>query len=325
MRAGRHGPRASSVATVFPKRPERIAERQGSYDKQRNRESKNDHTPTIIGVDISKAHLDAHELPTGRAVRFDNNAAGITKLSKWISPDVVCVVYESTGPCHRALEEALAGALPLSRVNATRARRFAQVIGQEAKTDAVDAKMLAKMGASVNLRRVDPLEPTQRDLGELRTARDALTSDRVATRNRRHQARHALVKRQLKLRLDQIERQVNALDAEIDKVIAADDELSRRIEILTSIPGVAKVTAAALLTEMPELGALEPKAAASLAGLAPISRESGKWKGHSFIRGGRSRARRALYMSALAASSYNPDLARQYQKLRARGKPPKVA
>lgn len=285
----------------------------------------NDHTPTTVGVDISKAHLDAHELPSGRAARFDNNVAGISKLSKWISPDVVCIVYESTGPCHRALEEALAGQLPLARVNAMRARRFAQAIGQEAKTDAVDAKVLAKMGASVDLRRVHPREPAQRDLAELRTARDALMRDRVGTQNRRHQARHALVKRQLKLRLEQIDRQVKALDAEIDQLIAADEALSRRTEILTSIPGIAKVTAAALLAEMPELGTLEAKAAASLAGLAPVARESGKWKGHSFIGGGRARARRALYMGALAASVYNPDLARMYRGLRARGKPAKVA
>ncbi len=115
-----------------------------------------DHTPTTVGVDISKAHLDAHELPTGRAERFGNNAAGITKMARWISPDVVCVVYESTGAYHRALEEALAGSLPLTRVNAARARRFAQAIGQDAKTDAVDAKVLAKMGAAVELHRLEP-------------------------------------------------------------------------------------------------------------------------------------------------------------------------
>ena len=102
----------------------------------------NHHTPNTIGVDISKAHLDAHELPSGRVRQFDNNAAGITKLVKWISPDVDCLVYESTGPFHRVLEETLAGTLPLARVNAARARRFAQAMGQEAKTDAVDAKVL---------------------------------------------------------------------------------------------------------------------------------------------------------------------------------------
>ena len=140
----------------------------------------NDHIPTTVGVDISKAHLDAHELPTGRAARFNNDAAGITKLSRWVSPDVDRVVYESTGSCHRAFEEALAGTLPLARVNAARARRFAQAMGQEAKTDAADAMVLARMGAAVDLRPVDLPSPALRDLAELRTAHDGLTRDRTA-------------------------------------------------------------------------------------------------------------------------------------------------
>ena len=285
----------------------------------------NHHTRNTIGVDISKAHLDAHELPSGRARQFDNNVAGITKLVKWISPDVDCVVYESTGPFHRALEETLAGSLPLARVNAARARRFAQAMGQEAKTDAVDAKVLARMGAALDLRLVEPPSLAQRNLAELKTARDTLTRDRTAVLNQRTQARHSLIKRQLKLRLQQIERQIKALNAEIGKLIAADDTLSRRAEILTSIPGVAEITAAALIAEMPELGQLDAKAAASLAGLAPVTRESGKWKGRSFIRGGRWRARRALFMATLTAITHNPDFARKYQDLRARGKPAKVA
>ena len=108
-------------------------------------------------------------------------------------------------------------------------------------------------------------------------------------------------------------------------MIAADDALSRRAEILTSMPGVAEVTAAALMAKMPELGRLEAKAAASLAGLAPVTRESGAWKGRSFIRGGRSGARRVLFMAALTAITHNPDMARKYRQLRARGKPAKVA
>ena len=174
-----------------------------------------DHTPITVGVDVSKAHLDAHELPSGRAERFDNNAAGITKLSRWISPDVDCLAYESTGVWHRALEEALAGTLPLACVNAARARRFAQALGQEAKTDAVDAKVLAWMAAALDLRRVEPPSQAHRDLAELKTARD-----RTAVLHRRDQARHTLVKRQLKLRLGQIERQIKALNAEIAKLIA---------------------------------------------------------------------------------------------------------
>lgn len=283
-----------------------------------------DHTPNTIGVDISKTHLDAHALPSGRSARFANSAAGARKLAAWAGP-AKCVVYESTGPWHRALEEALSGELPLSRVNALRARRFAQALGQEAKTDAVDAQVLAKMGAAMELRRVEPSTPARRHLDELQTARDALVRDRTAALNRRHQVRHPMLKRHLKQRLAQMERQIKALDAETGRLIAADEALSRRAEVLTSIPGIARVTATGLLTEMPELGRIDGKAAASLSGLAPVTRESGAWKGRSFIGGGRSRPRRMLYMAAVSAITHNPDLARKYRELRERGKPPKVA
>ena len=260
-----------------------------------------------------------------RSARFANNAAGIKRLAEWIGAPVQCVVYESTGPWHRALEEALADTLPLACVNALRARRFAQALGQEAKTDAVDARVLAAMGAAIPLRNVTPRSATGRDLDELQTARDALVRDRTAALNRGHHARYPLLKRQFELRLAQMERQIKALDAEIGKLIAADEALSRRAEVLTSIPGIARVTAAGLLSKMPELGRIDGKAAASLAGLAPVTRESGAWKGRSFIGGGRSRPRRMLYMAAVSAITHNPDLARKYQELRARGKPPKVA
>ena len=209
----------------------------------------------------------------------------------------------------------------MPRVRDASPRRWAK----RRKRDAADAMVLARMGAALDLRLVEPPSTAQRDLAELKTARDALTRDRTAVIHRRSAAHHPLVKRQLKRRLEQIERQIKALTAEMGKLIAADDMLSRRAEILISIPGIAAVTAAALITEMPELGQLDAKAAASLAGLAPVTRESGRWKGRSFIRGGRWRARRSLFMAALTATTYNPELARKYQDLRARGKPAKVA
>ena len=210
-------------------------------------------------------------------------------------------------------------------MNALRARRFAQALGQAAKTDAVDARVLARMGAALNLRRVEARPPTHRELDELCTAREALVKDRTAARQRAAHARHPLLKRQLTNRLAQIRRQIKALDGEVGRLLASDATLSRRAEVLASIPGIAAVTAAGLLAEMPELGHLDAKSAASLAGLAPATRESGQWKGHSFIRGGRARVRRMLYMVALTAVRHNPDLARKYDELRARGKPPKVA
>ena len=285
----------------------------------------NDHTPNTVGVDISKAHLDAYRHPAGEVMQFANDAVGIEALATWTGPSVERVVYESTGPWHRALEEALAERLPLTCVNAMRARRFAQAIGQAAKTDAVDAQVLAQMGAALELRYVEARSPTRRDLDELQTARDALIKDRTAALNRKKHARHKLLKQQLKNRLAQIRRQIKGLDDKIAELVGDDEELSRRSEVLTSIPGIARVTAAGLLCEMPELGRIDGKAAASLAGLAPVTRESGQWKGRSFIRGGRARPRRMLYMAAVSASQHNPDLARKYAALRERGKPPKVA
>ncbi len=216
---------------------------------------------------------------------------------------------------HRAFEEALAGAgLPLARANPLRARRFAESMGRNAKTDAVDAAVLARMGAALELWPTEPPGGALRDLGDLTVAREALVRDRVAALNRQKGLRLALLRRRLK-----------AVDAEIARTLAGDEGLARRAETLASIPGVGKVTAAGLLAAMPELGGLDAKAAASLAGLAPVARESGQWQGKRFIQGGRARARRLLHMAAVAATRHNPDLDRKYRDLIGRGKPPKVA
>jgi transposase len=152
-----------------------------------------------------------------------------------------------------------------------------------------------------------------------------LVRDRTALKNREKNLTIAILKRQCKQRLDQIERHIEALDAEIAGLIATDPALARRHEILTSIDGVGILTANQLIATMPELGTLENKQAASLAGLAPVARQSGQWKGKSFIRGGRAKVRQALYMPALVAARYNPDLKAKYRQLIAAGKPPKVA
>lgn len=285
-----------------------------------------DHTRNAVGVDISKAHLDAHAVPSGKAARFPNDAAGFSALIAWIEPPVRAVTYEPTGQFHRAFEEALLKAeLPLVRVNPLQARRFAEAIGQRAKTDAVDAKMLARMGAAVDLRPTEASSPARRALEELQVAREALVRDRTAALHRQGYLQHRLLKRQNATRLSQINRHLAAIDAEIGKRLADDEVLARQTEILVSIPGVSRVTAAALLSLMPELGRLDAKAVASLAGLAPVTRQSGVWQGQSRIQGGRSRLRRHLYMPALAAICYNPDLRAKHRQLVAQGKPGKVA
>ena len=167
---------------------------------------------STVGVDISKTHLDVYVVPAGQAARFPNDAAGFKALIAWIEVPVRAVTYEPTGRWHRAFEEALLKAgLPLVRVNPLHARRFAQAIGQRAKTDAVDARVLAQMGAAVDLRPTAASSSVQRALEELQVARDALVKDRTAALNRQKQVRHRLLKQQHKHRLAQLDRHLAAL------------------------------------------------------------------------------------------------------------------
>jgi len=249
-----------------------------------------------IGVDISKDSLDAQRLSDGASRHFGNDKAGIRALVKWLGQSFVArVVFEPTGPYHRAFERALGQAgLPLVKVNPRQARRFAEATGKLAKTDRLDAKLLARMGAVLEIEPRPICTATIAKLRELHGARDALIKDRTAAKNRAKALTLALLKKLNAQRLEQIERQLAALEAEILALIEADAELADRFAILTSIPGLAKITAFALLIEMPELGALEAGQAAALAGLAPIARQSGRWTGKAFIKGGRANVRNAL-------------------------------
>lgn len=283
-------------------------------------------TEVTIGIDISKDHLDAHRLPGDERRRFDNSKAGHKALLTWIGAQPARIVYEPTGPYHRMLEERLAEAgMPVVKVNPRRAKRFAEGIGQLAKTDRLDAAMLARMGALLALEPKPVRSAILNELKDLHIAREALIKDRTAARNRAKQIRLALLKRQNEARLKQIEMQLEAVDQAIVALIKSDRVLAQRFAILVSIPGIAAVTAAMLVIEMPELGSLDEKQAAALAGLAPIARQSGQWKGKAFVHGGRKQVRQALYMPALVAMRYNPDLKEMYDRLIAAGKAPKQA
>ena len=283
-------------------------------------------THHTVGVDISKAHLDACRLPEGKAAKFTNDTAGFTALIAWAGSSVNCVAYEPTGPYHRDFERALCQAkLPLTKVNPWQARRFAQATGQRAKTDAVDARMLAKMAATLKLRPTPLASQRQRRLRELHTGRNALVKQQTAVRNRSTHLTDPLLKRQHHTQLNMLKRQLVAIDAKIQQLIAAEPDLARKAAIIASIPGLGTSTAANLLAEMPELGNLTSKAAASLAGLAPIARDSGASTGRRFIQGGRHAVRRLLYMPALAAIRTNRDMQHTYQTLTQRGKPGKIA
>jgi transposase len=281
--------------------------------------------PTI-GVDISKDHLDACRWPDGESLRVSNDAAGHRRLLRWIGGEVARVAFEATGAYHAAFERALHRAdVPYSKLNPARVRRFAEALGTQAKTDRVDARLIARMAAMIEPRFQTPTPAVLVELHELQLARTALVRERTAATNRAGRLTLALLKRQHATRLRQIERALDEVDEAIAALVASDPDLARKAEILCSIPGISLVTAAAILAEMPELGTLEPATAASLTGLAPFTRESGKWKGQSKIGGGRGDLRRALYLPALSAARFNPHLKAVYDRLRAKGKPAKVA
>lgn len=234
------------------------------------------------------------------------------------------IAYEATGTYHRALEAALTN-WPCMKLNPERARRFAQATVTLAKTDRIDAMLLGRMAATLQ----PPVRPArsakQAQMAELSNARDGLVRDRTALKNREKNLTIAFPKRQCRPRIEQIDGPIETLGTEIANLIATDALLIRRHQILASIAGAGTLTANQLIAAMPELGSPENKQAALLAGLPPAARQSGQWKGKSFIRGGRANVRQALYMPGLVAARYNPDLKAKNQQLLAAGKPAKIA
>jgi transposase len=283
-------------------------------------------TADTIGIDISKSHLDGFRLEDKAAQRFDNSPRGFRALVRWLGTTPVArIVFEPTGPYHCAFEKALSGKYPLVKVNPLQAHRFAEACGTRAKTDAVDARTLARLGAALALEPDEPVSEKLLELRDLQIARTALVKERTRCRNRGQVQSNTVLKRQTRTRLALMERQIAELDGEIAKHIAEDPPTARKREILCSIPGLGPIAVALILTFLPEIGALDRKQAGSLAGLVPHSRESGQWKGRSFIGGGRKPLRDALYMPALVAMRFNPDLKAKYTELREAGKPAKVA
>jgi transposase len=279
------------------------------------------------GVDISKDALDVAIHPAGESFRVANTPEGHRALVKRLKGfDAARIVFEATGAYHRLLQQALDQAgLPWVKVNPRQARRFAQAAGKLAKTDRCDALMLARMGAALDLKPRAPLNPAVEAMKELVNARDALIKDRVAALNRQAIAVSPLIKRQLAQRLRQIDAQIEAIDKYLKAMRSAAADVRERFDILTSIPSFGEATANVLMVETPELGCLDQAQAASLVGLAPVANDSGQTRGKRSIRGGRARARRALYMPALNAIRFIPEFKDKYQAMIKAGKPAKVA
>lgn len=280
-----------------------------------------------IGIDISKDTLDVHRLRDGRHRQFLNDKTGHAQLLKWIvMHPTSLVIFEATGAYHRQLERALgAKAIPFVKVNPRQARRFAQASGKLVKTDRVDCEMLAKMGAALQLTPKPLNAENLYDLRELLSARRALIKDRTAAKARKATVSNALVKQQLEKRLRHIEMDIEKIDATMLGLTRQHPHMSERLDILSSIPGIGIITALMILVDLPEIGTLNNKQVASLAGLAPMSQSSGQWQGKARIQGGRANLRNSIFMPALVAIRFNPDLKSKYDQLVAAGKEKKVA
>jgi transposase len=280
-----------------------------------------------VGIDVCKDWLDVHVMPADIAERFPNDKKGHKALLGLLKRHSVRrILMEATGKYHRSVHERLHQAgLFVVVVNPSRARKFAESIGTLAKTDKVDARMLAQFAGWTGHEATPPLAENLANLQEIVRSRAESVADRTALLNQLRSVSNAVVKQQLRVRIIACRSAAKQLAAEALKAIAEDPALQRRFDILVSIPGVGETTAASLLANMPELGALDEKAAGMLAGVAPIACESGQTIGLRRIRGGRPCVRTACYMPAQQATRGRGPFKALYQRLLANGKPKKVA
>ena len=284
-------------------------------------------TPVYVGIDVCKARLDVYLHPLGLRYAFANDAQGIKRLKRCLkSHEVALVVMEATGKFHRAAHRSLdADGFAVAIVNPLRSRLFAEVVGALAKTDGADCRMLAILGESLEPGATTPASAYMENLQELLRCRDAATVARTALLNQLGATTAPPAATEIKRQLRAAETAIANLGSEIERLIAADPLLARRMAILTSLPGVGTTTAIALIIGLAEIGSLSAKEAGMIAGLAPIACDSGDHSGARHIRGGRPHLRRALYMAALSAARCNPALKIFYDRLIASGKKAKVA
>lgn len=283
--------------------------------------------PVYAGIDVCKDWLDVYLHPIGQSLRVANTRDGILRLKRMLAQHrVVRVVMEATGKYHRQAHRTLhAGGFATAIVNPLRARLFAEAIGALAKTDRLDARTLGLLAESLTPCATPPAPERLEELQELVRARAAAVADRTALTNQMGQAQTAFLKCELRRRLAATARAIHRLEDEIKRRIAREPGLARRCEIVSSIAGAGFVTAVTIAVELDEIGTCSGKAAAMLAGLAPIAHDSGEKSGQRHIRSGRAAVRTGLYMAAVAAARCNPDLKAFYKRLRARGKAFKVA
>jgi transposase len=287
----------------------------------------------IVAFEVSKSTLVVHTLPQDRQTTIANTPQAVRRLLRAelkhnakAGLGRLLVIAEATGGYERhTLDAAVELGLACHRAHGSRVRFYAKYRGQDAKTDAIDAALIADYGAETKtLRLYQPLRPQEQALKDLQSRREEILQMLIAEGNRLEHIRHPSVSKSITAHIASLRKALEAIEDEIAAVIRSDEQLDQKARLMKSVPGVGPVTAATLLANMPELGAITKGQAAKLAGLAPINRDSGKHTGQRRAEPGRAAVRRCLYMAALVAMKANPVIKAFAESLRARGKPFKL-
>jgi transposase len=279
-----------------------------------------------VGVDVGKSQLDLYLLERDRALSIPNDEQAIASLIRRLSRyRIERIVIEATGRLEQPfVRAALAAGLPVVVVSPLKIRRFADAIGQLAKTDAIDARLIARFAATVQPLARPASDANAQAIKDLVVRRRQLVALRTMEKNRRH-----VMPQELKAGIDRIiktfDRELKNLQRLIDDAVDQHAPSRHKRELLTSMPGIGNSVAATLIGDLPELGSLNRREIASLTGVAPFNRDSGKLRGKRRIRGGRAQSRTALFLSAMVATRFNPDIKRFYERLLTAGKHKKVA
>jgi transposase len=280
-----------------------------------------------VGIDVSKDRLDVHVHPGREAFAVTRDGKGLEELIerlRTLSPQLIAI--EATGGFETIAAAAIAGAtLPLAVVNPAQVRHFAQAIGKRAKTDPIDAAVIARFAEAVKPEPRPVPDEQARLLAELVARRRQIIEMIVAERQREKRAENVRVRKSLTRTIRTLEKELPEIDGDINTLVRGSPAWREKEDLLITVPGVSNTLARTFLAEVPELGNLTRRQIASLAGVAPYARQSGRWKGKSMIGGGRAALRTGLYMAALSASRCNPQLKIFYHRLLAAGKPKMVA
>ena len=281
---------------------------------------------TWIGIDVAKATLDLHFLPSGQAHSLANSPAGHRQLRKLLpAPDACRIVLEATGGYERQLvADLLDAGFHVAVVNPKRVRDFARALGLAAKTDRLDARVLALFAEKVQPAPAQKTPEKQAEIQQLVARRRQLIDLRTQASNRWDVTPSKAARKSIQAVLNTLERQVRDIEKAIEDLVESDDEWRQKTELVQSVPGLGGVTATTLLADVPELGQLNRQQISSLVGLAPFNRDSGQHQGKRTIGGGRKSVRSVLYMAALAARRCNPVIKAFADRLAQHGKPFKV-